>query len=163
MRNERFTRTPPQQNHKLRMCDIGHSAASDRALEKASVAGYKDSAPAVPITSRTAHDEFQCPSAMEEQRSSPVFPAPWRRSVPIENPNGIPALSPAVARPACRDGRGAGRHELPWVMVQSKNHQPHRGCDLHLRVRATTPAGLISISDSPPGVAPPSSWQHWDG
>jgi len=76
--------------------------------------------------------------------------ASWRRCVPFENPNGIPALSPAVAR-----------HELPWVIVQSKNHQPHRGCDLHRRVRATTPVGLISISDSSPSVAPPSSWQRW--
>src|SRR6266542_1822778 len=85
-------------NHKLRTCDIGHSAAPDGALEKVSLAGYKDSAPTVPITSRTAHDEFRCPSAMEEQRSSTVFPAPRRLYVPFENPNGIPAFSPAVAR-----------------------------------------------------------------
>src|SRR5947207_1587262 len=52
------------------------------------------------------------------------------RCLPFENPNGIPALSPAVAR-----------HELPWVIVQSKNHQPQRGCDLDHRARATTPLG----------------------
>src|SRR5437867_802905 len=82
----------------------------------------------------------------ETRRSSPVFNtslASWRLHVPFENPNGIPALSTAVAR-----------HELPWVIFQSKKHQPQGGCDQDRRVRATTPLGLISISDSPPSVAP---------
>src|SRR6266568_8767250 len=36
-----------------------------------------------------------------------------------------------------------------------------KGYAQHRRVRATTPSGLISISDSSPSVAPPSSWQRW--
>src|SRR5206468_12470592 len=47
----------------------------------------------------------------------------------LRNPNGIPALSPAVAR-----------HELPWVIVQSRNHQPQRGCT------AVSCAGIQPIS-----------------
>src|SRR5439155_10854974 len=70
------------------------------------------------FSSLPAHDTFKRRIANarrdKELSSFPCALAPWRRYVPFENPNGIPALSPAVAR-----------NELPWVIVQSKNHQPN--------------------------------------
>src|ERR1041385_4743089 len=88
------------------------------------------------------NDEWPSPGDAKKFSSFPCSLASLRPDVRSENPNGLPALSPVVAR-----------HELPWVIPQKELSSTPTGLHAVSRAGVQTHFKVDSICIRPPSVA----------